>query len=218
MKKSLTIATFAVIAVACATTIHAATSIHATNSRGGDFTHQVVLPDGTPFVNGTVMIGTFTTTPDNGPIPSDMWEWKEFGSVAFSSNAIAPGVFGAFGGHGVTGELPMTPSGPFVGNSIYAMVANPDASDFIIWKSGLSFQVEYELLGGAPLSFLTNQAELVRGIVLQGGNKGLGGPLAGFNGQDAITFITNSSTNIVPEPSVAMLGALGILALFRRRR
>jgi hypothetical protein len=110
----------------------------------------------------------------------------------------------------MTGNLPTTQTGPFIGNDIFLVIANPTNDDFIIWNTGFDFLVEDAVLGGAPVNIQTRNATLVRGQLVAGGNTGLGGPVAAFNGGTAVTFI--------PEPSAARLGALGALGLLRRRR
>ncbi len=213
MKKTIVVT---LLAVSSAATLQAATTITALNAVGGTsgYVEQVRFNDA-PYV-ASYMIGTFTSTTGigSGSINLGDFGWTLFGSASFSSNAIAPGVFGAFMGAGqtagVTGNLPTSVSGPFVGNNIFLVIANPTNDEFIIWDSGVKFAAEDAVLGGAPVSFATRNITLLRGQAVPAGNSGLGGPLATFNGGNAITFI--------PEPSTALLGALGALALLRRRR
>jgi hypothetical protein len=98
-----------------------------------------------------------------------------------------------------------------VGTPIFAVVGN-GAGDFVIWDAGQTFAKEDALLGGAAVSFHVAETTLLRGISVPGGNTGLGGPLAAFNGGDAITF------GAIPEPSVSLLGALAGLGLMIRRK
>lgn len=211
----------ALMALASLPLLHGATTITATNAASGvdptGFLQQVITGvDGTPFV-GTVLIGTFSTPAGlgttTGPISLANYGWTQFGSAAFSSSASYPGVFGAFGGTGVTGTLPTTATGALVGNNIYAVVGNAAGTDFIVWNSGLNFAAEDAVLGGAAVGFQTRNATLVRGIVDPNGNNGItGAALSARNGQAAVTF------GVVPEPSAALLGAIGALGLLRRRR
>jgi hypothetical protein len=190
-----------------------ATTINATNAVPGatGFVNQIRL-FGAPFVNGVIMSGTFTTTPSfSGGASLYELGWTMFASQAFSNNAIAPGIFGSFMGAGqspgMTGTLPTTQTGPFIGNDIYLVIAYPWGGPYIIWNSGIKFSVEDTLLGGAPVSIQTRNATLVLGS-MWGNNTGLGGPLAGFNGDTAFD---------IPEPSAAFLGTLGALAMASRR-
>ncbi len=197
----------------------AATVITAANAAGtaSGFLQQVITGvDGAPF-QGTVLIGTFASPTGlgttAGPISLDTYGWSLFGSAAFSSSASYPGVFGAFGGQGVTGNLPTTATGPLIGNDIYVVVGNQAGTDFIVWNSGQKFAVEDAVLGGAAVSIQTRNATLVRGIIDPNGNNGVtGAALSARNGEAAVTF------GVVPEPSSLLLGALGALGLLRRRR
>ena len=214
-----------VFALASGSLVQAATTITATNAALGTsgFAQQVITAvDGSPFTTGTVMIGTFSSptglNTTVGPISLATFGWTMFGSAPFSTNAAAPGIFGSVAGSGqvlsVTGTLPTTATGPFIGNNIYAVVANAAGNDFVVWNSGINFAVEDSVLGGAPISFQTRNVTLVRGIVDPNGNNGLTGALASRNGGAAVTF----GVEAIPEPSAALLGAIGALGLLRRRR
>jgi len=206
------------VSVASVSLSHAATLITAFNAAGGSWAQQVLLSTGspgTPYTAGQVMIGTFTTTTGlgsaSGPINLANYGWSELGATAFSALAGDKGIFGTLGGTGVTGTLPTTVTGPFIGNDIFAVVANPAGDNYIIWDSGIKFAVEQAGIGGAAVSFATRDSTLVRGALVPLGNTGLTGALAGQNGVgNAVTF--------VPESSTALLGALGGLLLLRRRR
>lgn len=204
------------VAAVVTTMAHGATTVTAFNAAGGaaGFVQQVQF-QGAPYTGASIMVGTFSNTSGlgEGSISLAAQGWSAFGTAPFSTNAIAPGVFGAFGAAGqalsVTDTLPTTASGPFIGNNIFLVIANPTSTDFIIWDSGAQFATEDALLGGVPVSVQTRNATLVRGLE-SGENTGLGGPLGAFNGQTAVTFI--------PEPSTALLGLIGALGLLRRRR
>lgn len=201
-----------------------ATTITATNAALGTtgFAQQVITAvNGTAFTGGSVLIGTFSTPAGLGttvgPISLETFGWTLFGSAPFSTNAAAPGIFGSVAGAGqtqlgVVGNLPTTVTGPFIGNNIYAVVANAAGNDFVVWNSGINFAVEDAVLGGSPISFQTRNVTLTRGIVDPDGNIGLTGALVSRNGQAAVTF------GVIPEPSAALLGAIGALGLLRRRR
>lgn len=215
LNKYITSASLALVSIS---SINAATTIAPANAVGGSagFVQQVLI-DTIPYTGGTFKVGTFATTSGlsgEGPINLSDFGWSIFGEQSFSSSPIAPGVFGAFVAAGqtatITGDLPTTATGPFIGNNIFVLVENTDSSEFIIWDSGQQFQVEDALLGGAKVSVLTEDSTLLRGAVVVGGNTGLGGPLAVFNGRDAVTF--------VPEPSSALLACVGALFLVRRKR
>ena len=187
------------------------------------FAQQVVTTSPTaPLASGTLLIGKFTTTTGLSTAPTgslslatltNTYGFAQFGSTPFNTSLTQPGMFGATG---VIGTLPEAGSaaGTFVGNNIFAVVANGAGNDFIVWDTGRPFAFETPGVGGAAVSAGTNTSLLVRGVVVLGGNSGLGGNLAtnGRNGQNAVTF------GAIPEPSAAILGALGALGLLRRRR
>jgi hypothetical protein len=210
------------IAIACMSVANAATTIQGFNYSltAPAFAQQVVASPAvhTPFV-GTVMYGTFTTTTglgsaSNGTVNLATYGWTMFASTPFNVSANQPGLFGATF---ASGTLPNVGSaaGAFVGKNIFAVVANAANNDYVIWDSGKLFAYEVAGVGGAAVSFGTNAVTttLVRGQVVVGGNNGLAGAISAQNGKDAITFGA-----AVPEPSAALLGALGALGLLRRRR
>lgn len=207
--------TSALVALFAIPVANAATTITAANAALGTtgFAQQVLL-NGAPFASGTIQIGTFNTALDLGSGATDVSDlgalgWTLFASADFNASASYPGIFGALGASGATGTLPESETGPLVGNPIFAIISN-GAGELIIWNSGQNFAAEVPGLGGAAVSFLTKDVQLVRGAIVPGGNTGLAGPLAARNGQDAVTFI--------PEPSAALLGVFGMLGLLRRRR
>lgn len=206
---------FSLIALSALPSAYAATTITAANYTLStpQFAQQVVTDSvtKTPLV-GTLLIGTFTTTTGLGTdsaITLGNFGWSLFGSTPFNTSANQKGLFGSTG---VTGTLPESVSGPFVGNNIFAVIANAAGTDFIIWDSGVKFQTELAGVGGTGASFLTKDVTLTRGLVVTGGNNLLAGAIAGQNGRDAVTF------GVVPEPSAVLLGAIGAFGLLRRRR
>lgn len=196
-----------------ATTITGASYSLAAGTDG--FATQVVVgPALTPYTAGTVMYGTFSTTAGLGTAAGGAnflsnFGWTLFASTPFNTSVNQPGLFGATG---ATGTLPTSGSSALVGNDIYAVVANAAGTEFIIWNSGQKFAYEVEGVGGAAVGFQTRNVALIRGTLVPGGNNGLGGALNtnGRNDEAAVTFI--------PEPSVALLGLLGVLGFLKRRR
>lgn len=197
---------------------NAATTITAANYiLSSGYATQVVTSTSntTPFI-GTLMIGTFSTPAGlgttEGPISLNTYGWTMFASTPFNVSTNQPGLFGATGS---TGTLPTAPGGPFIGNTIFMVVANAANNDFIVWQTPSSFVVEDPTLGGTPVTVRTNTSTLLRGNVVTGGNNGLAGAAGAYNGQNAVTF---GAAAPIPETSTTLLGALGALALLRRRR
>lgn len=212
MKKILFSALFAASSITAA---NAATTITAFNAALGTsgFANQVLL-NGTGMTTGSILIGTFNTLLDLSSPSTDVSDlgalgWSQFGSQSFSTNVSYPGIFGAVGATGATGTLPESNTGPLVGNPIYAIISD-GAGELIIWDSGKLFAAEVPGVGGATVTFGTviDPTTLVRGAAAV--NTGLAGALVSRNGQLGVTFI--------PEPSAALLGAIGAIGLLRRRR
>ena len=208
-----TIAT-AFVALAVAQVATAVTTITASNAQIGGTITQIIDNSGDPVVSGQVLIGTFADTAGLGTAAAGdvLTGFTQFGGAgSFSTNALAPGTFGVLDSLGITADLPNTGDAPgdLVGKTIFAVAT--DGSDYIVWESAATFAFEDPTLDqGPPIGFnVTDSATLLRGIVIPGGNKGLG--LPGGNGQDAVTFI--------PEPSTSLLAGLaGLGFLIRRKR
>jgi hypothetical protein len=173
--------------------------------------HTTPVSD-TPYV-GTYMIGTFTNTTGLGTAVGSInladFGWSLFASANMDTTASRQGLFGA---NGATGTLPTTSGGPFIGRDIFIVIANAGNTDYIVWESSQQFATEVEGVGGAAVNIFTNASTLLRGVVIEDGNIGLTGAASSFNGQDAVTF------GPIPETSTSLLGAIGALALLRRRR
>ena len=214
--KSLLITLLSTICISHAATTITAANFSLSTASPGQYGTQIVTDSvaKTPYV-GSYMIGTFNTTTGLdavGSISLSSFGWTQFGSNAnFESLASRRGLFGT---NGVTGTLPTTDNTGLVGKTIFVVIANATNSDYIIWNSGRNFAKELEGVGGAAVSFTTRDAgvSLLRGIVVENGNNGLTGASAGLNGQNAVTF------GMIPEASTSLLGAIGALALLRRRR
>src|SRR5690606_23561081 len=123
--------------------------------------------------------------------------------------AATPGVIGALGGTNVQDAvLPTTNTGIFVGNPIMVLIGNAStlgaSTDFIVVQSDVNWAAEIEGVGGSSSAFLYD-GDVLRGIstTVSGG----AGPTAQFNGTAGVTF------GVVPEPSAALLGAIGALGL-----
>ena len=166
--------------------------------------------------SGFVAIGVSTLSDlQIGQIGSDV------GSVAaFRSDFTQFGASSTFGGPGVFNEASLFNSStsastaggnPFSGNPILLVAGNgadlASSSDIFVYK----FNVNYET--DAPL-FAADLDLTQPGTVLFGGSQSsIALPNAGTHDGFAMGALA-----VVPEPSVALLGALGALGLLRRRR
>ena len=201
---------FAAVLVMVTNSSMAATTI--TVASLGASSLLVTNSSGTVYSGGSWGVGVFAPGTDFSGEPSTLLSaFNQAGNTAAFS--AFPGVFGAAGGAVVTANLPTTVTGPFVGNPMFVIVGNAPtlagSTDFIVTNSGVNFTQEVEGVGG-NISALFKNGTVLRGIgtTVNGGS----GPTAGQNGQPGITF------GVIPEPSAALLGALGALGLLRRRR
>ncbi|MDE0597462.1 MAG: hypothetical protein OSB65_19665 [Roseibacillus sp.] len=110
----------------------AATTITATNNSNAA-TMQIVDNAGNALAGGIVQVGFFA---DPGNIA--VGDFTSFGSAAFSTSGLAPGVFGSFGGTGITGDLSNASQADdaFIGNSIFVVIIDPSAPGRIeLWTN-----------------------------------------------------------------------------------
>ncbi len=206
MKKLLQVSS---ILAVCVSFSQAATSITIANL--GERSLLVTDRTGQVYSGGSWAVGVFSDGVDFAGTPQSIYSaWVQAGNTA-AFNPTFPGVFGAAGAETVSVDLPTTVTGSFVGNDMFIMIGDAatleTSTEFIVADTGIQFQPEVEGVGGTS-SALFADATILRGdstIV-----SGAAGPTDPQNGEPGITFI--------PEPSVALLGAFGILGLLRRRR
>lgn len=212
MKKTLIIAALGAMGVL---TAGAATSITATNNAGAA-TRQIQLSSGVPLTaagGGVYEVGVFAGDLFN--VSTTLLNFTVAGTQVFSGTQ--PGLFGAFtvptGAISVNLPNAGEPAGNFVGRPMYVVIRQPGTNpegNFIAFSTPSTFAFETALDVGSAVTVSNANLTLVRGQLLPGANTGLTGAAASGNGGTAITFI--------PEPSAALLGALGVLGLLRRRR
>jgi hypothetical protein len=170
-------------------------------------TTNVAIPSGTGFV----ATGFFTTVADvdliNTAPASLATAFQQFGNSGTFG-------FGGFGGVYQVESAPgrISPGSPFVNKSIYTLLGNGSSvstsSEFVIFKHNGLFLVDdqdsqdktYDATLGVDGAFLMGSAT---------------GDIINVGGFD---FPQVKMVAAVPEPSAALLGALGALGLLRRRR
>lgn len=192
---------------------NAATVITPTNN-GGAATRQLQSTPGVALTSAySYEVGVFAG--DTFTVTTTLAQFTSAGSALLS--ATQPGIFGAFGSTGVTADLPNTgePAGNFVGRPMYVVIRELGANPlglFIAFSTppAANFAFENALNVGPGVSVTNLNLTLVKGFTNPGANVGLTGAAAAGNGGTSVSF--------VPEPSAALLGALGGLALLRRRR
>ena len=168
---------------------------------------------GVVYAGGSWAVGNFDPGTSFNSTAGELFaNWNQNGTnVGFATTA---GVFGALAGPNPTGvATSIDGSDPFTGTNVYLMIGNAGtlagSTDYIVIQMPNLWTQEIEGAGGTVSGFAFD------GTVLRGTStivSGATGAAAQFNGQSGVTF------GAVPEPSVALLGALGLLGLVRRRR
>lgn len=172
---------------------------------------------------------------DNQTIPSDNWG-VQFMVRSTNHASITVGDFRAVFGmaEGVSGGLVIEAAN--IGGTVYWDVNRQGIANYIIprnasttvtsdWtalalvKNGgtIEFYVDKQLVGSNSGSVNTSGL-FAFGLQQNVGTKGFKGD---FDEASFFTFSSgafNPATDLVPEPSVVLLGGLGVLGLFRRRR
>lgn len=203
MKKTL----LTIFAIGLAVSANAAT-ISFTNLVGFDSTTNpivsstgVVIPDGTGFVAAGVFSITdaqileFATSP---------------GSIASAFTAVASGNFSS----GINGLFSLAPTTNSSINSgtVYGIIGNAStfasSTEIGVFKFTQSFLADPAITDGAVLS---NSASGNVSQILIGG-------FSNFTHDFGAGANSAYNLAVIPEPSAALLGALGVLGLLRRRR
>lgn len=179
-------------------------------------------------VNGQAIL--ITDGAGNG-VPSTGYSWAagNFSNTTFTDavsvitnftiNGAAslgnPSFPGAFGTTNNTGATSTDGSDSFSGTPIFIVVGNSavfgDSTDYIVFQSNALWPVEAPAVGASITVDVSDPgSQILYGFTTT--VQGATGPFAAFNGTDGVTF------GAIPEPSVALLGAFGVLGLLRRRR
>lgn len=124
------------------------------------------------------------------------------------------------------GGLWSIPSSGSIGNNGLNFVSTVSSSLSSTTQSSFTFSFDVSDLGitpdsGSTIGFVATYLNEFGGSGSLGfaSNEGYGGGFGGSNiGQEDFSFTSGLSYTIVPEPSAALLGGLGALALLRRRR
>jgi hypothetical protein len=166
--------------------------------------------------SGVVTLGVFQTGFDVAGNVTNLSQLVSNFTTIFASGAIGNnstslgGVYPGYAEHGVVDNAPLLTGNTLIGQILYLF-----AGDGVDLGSSNAFALlnmgPLQNEDGGELDFVANPAFR------------LGAPLIGvidsktgdFGGQGVSTFTT---LQLVPEPSAALLGALGALGLLRRRR
>jgi hypothetical protein len=169
---------------------------------------------GTVYSGGSWAVGNFDAgTNFTGSASALFNGFNQNGSTA--AFAASPGVLGALGGTNPTGATTSTTGADsFTGTPIFILVGNAatlaGSTEYIVIQMSNLWPQEVEGAGAAAGGFMQN-GTILRGVVTTVNGAPNPGPTAQFNG-------TQSGVGFIPEPSVALLGLLGAVGFFRRRR
>lgn len=196
MKNKLIVSVVGALAIAGAN----AATITLTNFDGANYGGVVGSGDAI-LTSGFAAVGTFSSDPAD---IADVGSFVQFGnSLGIGANSFIAG--------DINGAL--TAGGDFVGNSVYVVLGNGtnigDSTEFLVWKAtanpaGNVFTEDAPIGGPDTVSL-----QIANGTILVGGT---GTADFGLGSQQAFKLAA------VPEPSVILLGGLGLLGLVRRRR
>lgn len=209
--------------VAAASVSNAAVVI-GSNEIGGDEivagqTRAVFDTQGVPLRGGYVGIGFFSSMPDfsasTGVEVSEAFvQLGSAGSFNFNLGANAiPGIFSHSASAPITGSTNST----FIGKNMFLVIGNGDSlatsTEVFVLDSGRQFAQDNPLFNATiDLSAGVEGEVLVGTVGFEGGRLVI----------DAGDFGTSPESIqlgvLIPEPSTALLGALGALGLLRRRR
>jgi len=179
-----------------------AATISVTNLDGSNFS-GIVNSSGAVVTSGVVAIGTFNLEPTSAG--------GVLGSFIQAGNTLSLGPNSFFQGNVNTGTLVSGDS--FVGKNVYVVIGNgvtlANSTEILVWKAtantaGNLFVADNPVGGPDTLTVVANKGTLSVG----------NSSTFDFGGGAQLVF----QLVAVPEPSVALLGALGGLALLRRRR
>lgn len=181
----------------------------------GGFTQAVVNSANTPIPvgGGWVGVGFFSTY-------SAGTDFSQLSGADLAADFVLFGPSFAFGGTGFDGFFSgvvdggrVGASSPFLGQNLFTVTGNAstlaDSSEALIYRHSVTFPNDDGAPAPASLSAVPGDA---------GGAYLFGGPSGGTTvilGTDIPAVMMGT---LIPEPSVALLGAFGVLGLLRRRR
>jgi len=179
------------------------TTVIVTNNQGPTATDEVVNAAGT-LVSGFGAVGTLDELGITGATTT--WAALNFQTWGLASGAVTTSTSGQFNYSGAVNPT----ASVFSGDNIYLAigfggVSLATSTELFIYKFNATFGIADS---GTPISLTLGNGDI--GTTLLGTEVGTPESSAGRFRSTAITA--------VPEPSAALLGALGALGLLRRRR
>ena len=205
--------TICLLSATLLTSVASAFTVSTSNVEGSASSSEVlpVTDESTSLIptgSGIVAAGFFSTLTDSQINATNIGlDFQIHGSASFAASSFGnpDGVFNLSGLGGTISD-----GSPFIGETVYIVIGNgPDlssSSQFAVWNSGNMFAKTEDIpttsVGVTP----SNQSQLVFGSI--GGSATTGGT----------EFDNSLVLSSIPEPSVTILGLLGMLGLLRRRR
>lgn len=207
--------TLAVLLSQCAAN---AATLTFSNNLGAGATNAIVSSSGIGFQNAdaSVSVGIFSTLTD-----------AQVSAATDSSFAADFNIFGGFTG-GFTAQGPGTQNrngyfsaapapvqiagSTFENQFVYVLVQNNLSAEFLVLKTSIQFSAADDpVLPNVPYTISSSN---ITDVLI--GNFGLfNSPISSADATPAPSYSTAAP---IPEPSVALLGAFGVLGLLRRRR
>ncbi|MEY4243791.1 MAG: hypothetical protein RLZZ245_1376 [Verrucomicrobiota bacterium] len=229
-------------ALTCAALLGSAALSQGALSIGDIISVNLAIPGDAPAPSGAAVIGGLTDTWNQVVTPSAAWESSADGSYSGlnTSTGAASGVSLAFAG-GVTAHGIDNSQGPDVFKSSFGLKPNVPSATVTLSGLGAGTIVDLYLYSGgyvtgegATFNFgtgsftATNSVSVETTYTLNDNYVKIAGLVADGSGNITGTWTAATSGNystfngaqiaVVPEPSSALLGGLGMLALLRRRR
>lgn len=179
-----------------------------------------------PGASGFTAVGYFASTVDSSYFATTFAadieaNFRQLGSsgtfgVDVGGGNVASGLFSLAGSAAITSGT----NADFIGQDIYAVVGNGSSiatsTELMVIMAGQQFAADNPAFN-ASVNLQAGDGTVIFGSEAYDGS---GGILLSFGGTD-YTGAANSyqtAAVLIPEPSVALLGALGLLGVVRRRR
>lgn len=188
-----------------------------TNNAGNGASNAIVNSSGSAFqlAGATVSVGFFNTLTDGqlGTIAdnsflSDFNAWQGNSGGFTAAGPPVQNFRGVFTINAAAGTIA---GSAFADKNMYIVVQNNSVEEYLILKSSLTFTAADDpTLPNVTKTFTSSNTAVLFG--------GVGNFQEGISNGDATPLPSWNTVAPVPEPSIALLGALGVLGLLRRRR
>lgn len=202
-----------------------AASYTVTNSSGGSTTQSVVTATGGFVTNGQALFGYYSTNRDAAigiatTTADILLNFVLVGSGSIAPTAGATPIQGVFAASGTTEDL-SAPGNATAGKNIYVLFGNnsvfSNSTQAAVLKMSILFASSEPTTSTVSIRNSTTPTS-PNGTMLLGAHNVFSGDPTPTSAAPTPLAPFYSLSNLVPEPSSALLGALGALGLLRRRR